>query len=340
MPSLDPVLNLFLGLALTFGSFSLLTGAMVEALASALGWRAATLEAGLRKMLNDPKLTGLAKQVLAHAAVNPLSPGAPAGKLDAKRPAYIEPTQFAAALTDVLDLPDKADRTVASLQATLAKLENPQLEQFLGGLLARAKGDMDQFRAGLAAWFDSAMDRVSGSYKRKVQAWNFCLALGLAGMMNVDALTIARQLWVQPGLSNSIAEQLRQAFPPPVAKPAEDGASGAAAASPAKASAEQVPYDSLYDLWSKSLPFGWANFRMPGESEKPKVILLLLCGWIISASATLFGAPFWFDTLQRVARIRSSGPSPREAATARGGDQSVVRAGLAVGAATSPAPPG
>lgn len=336
MLALDPVLNLFIGLALTFGSFSLLTGAMVEALASALGWRAATLEAGLRKMLNDPKLTGLAKQVLAHAAVNPLSPGAPDGKLDAKRPAYIEPTQFAAALTDVLDLPDKADRTVASLQATLAKLENPQLEQFLGGLLARAKGDMDQFRSGLAAWFDSAMDRVSGSYKRKVQAWNFCLALALAGTMNVDALTIARQLWVQPGLSGSIAEQVRKNYPPAVARSDIGGGSSAAA----DAATEKVLYDNLYELWSKSLPFGWTNFRTPSESEKPRVILLLICGWIISASATLFGAPFWFDTLQRLARIRSSGPSPREAAAARGGDQAVVRAGLAVGAATTPAPPG
>ena len=35
MLSLDPILNLFIGLALTFGSFSLLTGTIVEALASA-----------------------------------------------------------------------------------------------------------------------------------------------------------------------------------------------------------------------------------------------------------------------------------------------------------------
>jgi hypothetical protein len=344
MLSLDPILNLFIGLALTFGSFSLLTGAMVEALASALGWRAATLDAGLRLMLNDPKLQGLAKDVLAHAAVNPLSPGAPNNKLAAKRPAYIEPAQFAAALTDVLNLPDRVEQTTASLQAALADVKDPQLRQFLGGLLARAKGDVEQFRSGLAAWFDSAMDRVSGGYKRKVQAWNFCLALALAGAMNVDALTIARQLWVQPGLSGSIAEQVRKTINP-VAAPApgtgdSDAAADTDATREAKAAAQQELYDSLYGVWSKSLPFGWANFRIPGEAERVQVILLLICGWVIAASSTLFGAPFWFDTLQKLARIRSSGPSPREAAAARGGGEPVVRAGLEVGAATALTSPG
>jgi hypothetical protein len=35
-------------------------------------------------------------------------------------------------------------------------------------------------------------------------------------------------------------------------------------------------------------------------------------GWLITAFATLFGAPFWFDTLQRIVRLKGSGPSPAE----------------------------
>ncbi len=37
-----------------------------------------------------------------------------------------------------------------------------------------------------------------------------------------------------------------------------------------------------------------------------------LFGWIITAIAALFGAPFWFDTLQSVIRLKGSGPSPQE----------------------------
>jgi hypothetical protein len=35
-------------------------------------------------------------------------------------------------------------------------------------------------------------------------------------------------------------------------------------------------------------------------------------GWVITALATLFGAPFWFDTLQQIIRLKGSGPSPVE----------------------------
>ncbi len=38
----------------------------------------------------------------------------------------------------------------------------------------------------------------------------------------------------------------------------------------------------------------------------------MLFGWLITAAGTVFGAPFWFDLLQRVIRLKSSGPSPKE----------------------------
>lgn len=342
MLSLDPILNLFIGLALTFGSFSLLTGALVEALASALSWRSKTLAAGIGQMLNDTRLQGVAAKVLEHPAVNPLLALAPDGKPNAKRPAYIEPTQFAAALVDVLGIPQQLDAGLSRAEAALTQVEDEKLRDFLAGLLERAKGDMAQFRAGIAAWFDSAMDRVSGGYKRRVQLWNVLLALLLAAGMNVNALTVAQQLWVQPGLSASLAESVRQSVPPatPAAAPATVAAPGTAAGQ-AQADAQEQDYDKLYSLWSRSLPFGWAHVAAPqGSWDWAKTVALFLAGWMITASSTLFGAPFWFDTLQKLARIRSSGPSPREAAAARGDGQSVVRAGLQVGAAATPASPG
>src|SRR4051794_7332143 len=228
MLSLDPILNLFFGLALTFGSFSLLASSITEAIASALGWRAATLEQGLKALLNDPNLEGYAKDVLAHAAVNPLSPGLVGDALAAKRPTYIEPSLFAAALTDVLHINANLQQTGETLKTAVGRVTNPQLKEFLTGLEVRAQGNVDQFRAGLAGWFDSAMDRLSGTYKRKVQFWNFMIAALLSAVMNVDALHIAQQLWVQPGLTGSLS-----------------------------ATVENPDYPKLYAAWSQSFPFGW-----------------------------------------------------------------------------------
>jgi hypothetical protein len=337
MLSLDPILNLFIGLALTFGSFSLLTAAIVEALASARGWRSKTLVTGIGQMLNDTALQGVAAKVLEHPAVNPLLAVAPDGRLNARRPTYIEPAQFAAALVDVLKIPEQVEAGAGRLEAALMHVEDPQLKRFLAGLLARATGDMAQFRSGVAAWFDSAMDRVSGGYKRNVQLWNFLIALLLAAGMNVNALAVAQQLWVQPGLSASLAETIRASVPAPTPAPAQAPTLPADAGQPpAEQQQQQQDYERLYDLWSRSLPFGWANVAVPQDAwDWAKTVALCLVGWLISAFSTLFGAPFWFDSLQKLARIRSSGPSPREAATARGDGQSVVRAGLQVGAATA-----
>jgi hypothetical protein len=38
----------------------------------------------------------------------------------------------------------------------------------------------------------------------------------------------------------------------------------------------------------------------------------LLVGWLLTAVATLFGAPFWYDLLQQFVRLKGSGPSPAE----------------------------
>jgi hypothetical protein len=41
-------------------------------------------------------------------------------------------------------------------------------------------------------------------------------------------------------------------------------------------------------------------------------VALAVLGWVITALASLFGAPFWFDTLQQVIRLKGAGPSPDE----------------------------
>jgi hypothetical protein len=38
---------------------------------------------------------------------------------------------------------------------------------------------------------------------------------------------------------------------------------------------------------------------------------------MITASTALFGAPFWFDLMQRVVRMRGTGAKPEESASVR-----------------------
>jgi hypothetical protein len=37
---------------------------------------------------------------------------------------------------------------------------------------------------------------------------------------------------------------------------------------------------------------------------------LQVAGWLMTALTALFGAPFWFDLMQRVVRMRGTGDKP------------------------------
>ena len=275
---INGTLNLFIGLALTFGSVSLLVSGITEGLASMFGLRARTLLSGIKDLLNDPKLEKLAFDVVNHASANPLSDGrTKKGQAPSVMPSYIPPLQFASALIDSLHTATGTLPTADELrQAINSKLStDDQIKTLLLGMLAHAGDDVSTFRRSIADWFDSAMERVSGGYKRNAQLISFALAFALAGLLNIDAVRIAQTLWAQPDFTSHA--------------PAPTG-----------------DWNASLQYWLESFPLGW-----PG---KPAVSPSIAFGWLLTAAATLFGAPFWFDTLQRFVQVRSSGSTPAELA--------------------------
>ena len=77
------VLEVGVGLIFTFLAVSLITGAIIEAITSIIGWRANTLKNGIKALLNDPGFNGLARDLYAHASVNPRGPGTTAAETQA-----------------------------------------------------------------------------------------------------------------------------------------------------------------------------------------------------------------------------------------------------------------
>jgi len=57
------------------------------------------------------------------------------------------------------------------------------------------RGDINKLQANLEAWYDSAMDRASGWYKRSTQWIIFAVGLIVAAVMNINTITIADYLY-------------------------------------------------------------------------------------------------------------------------------------------------
>jgi hypothetical protein len=274
------ILDVAIGLVFTFLAMSLAVSAIVEAVASAAKWRCTMLLQGVKGLLNDTSFKGLALEVYNHALVNPLAPGTASTEKDLKQlPSYIEPGQFAAALMDVLTI--GRNLTGDMKQAIATKVTDLQLRNYLTGLVDRTGGDPAKIQSGLAEWFENAMNRLSGTYKRKTQVWTFVIALIMAGLMNVNSIHVGRELWLRPMLARTLSSN-------PNLK----------------------PIDAFTQLETLGVPVGWTSQRL-GELRS-LTGLEVFFGWLITAAATLFGAPFWFDALEKLGRVKGTGPSPAE----------------------------
>jgi hypothetical protein len=274
------ILDVAIGLVFTFLAMSLAVSAIVEAVASATKWRSTMLLQGVKDLLNDASFKGLALQVYNHALVNPMDLGVALNEKDLNHlPSYIEPSQFADALMDILTIGQNLTSDIK--QKITANVTDLQLRSFLTGLVDRTGGDPVKFQAGVAEWFDNAMNRLSGTYKRKTQIWTFAIALIMAGSMNVSSIHIGRELWLRPMLARTISSN-------PNLK----------------------PIDAFTQLETLGVPVGWTSQRLSELTSMTGLEVLL--GWLVTAAATLFGAPFWFDALEKLGRVKGTGPSPAE----------------------------
>jgi hypothetical protein len=266
------VLEVAIGLTFCYGTVALIVSTVQEALASAFRLRANTLLAGIKSMLNDPNFEGLARAVYAHSLVNPHVDGTEVSERDLpNKPSYIEPAHFAIALVDSLW---KLPGDFLQLASAIDEIPDPQLRKALQGMYGRAR-DLQHFQEMLAGWFDNAMARMSGAYKRQQMLISLLLSLLLAILLNIDSIHLFRALWQAPALAAHLHDVPGKLDP-----------------------------DTLNALLA--LPIGWTHFPPALSTD----FALQVAGWVMTASTALFGAPFWFDLMQRVVRMRGTGEKP------------------------------
>jgi hypothetical protein len=202
----------------------------------------------------------------------------------------------------------------------LAPLDG-RIRNVLAGLAQRADADIASLRENVEDWFDREMDRVSGVYNRWSQVVMVIIALAIAAGVNVSAYTVGRSLWVDQSLRARFVAAAEQTVTTATTTPGSSGPSQSSTATTSPAttsgstSATTVPPTPSYrDLKSFGLPIGWSGSAWPTATGD---IILHILGWVVVAIAASFGAPFWFDTLNRFVNLRTSGPPPATAADQR-----------------------
>lgn len=244
---------------------------------------------------------------------------------DGTRPSYIPSKTFARALIDMFapaqgngtrTVQDFANGVKSSLKAY------SDLRQNLLILVDESENNMEKLTANLEAWFNNAMDRISAWYKNKSQAVLLILALLFSVIMNADSIQIARSLYNDNALRSAMVAQAQEyAKKPAVPATPKEGEAGSV-----KSRTEELA-TNLGEIKKLGIKIGWDNesmaeWRSTWRTEWP----FKLAGLLLTALAVSLGAPFWFDTLNKLVSIRAVGKSPNEKSTKQdGGDAGVVK---------------
>ena len=195
-----PIVDVAIGLIFFYVVLSLICSAVQELVASVFGLRSSNLGKGIRNLLGDE----YADKVYKHPLIKHLAK-------HGKKPSYVRPSIFAAALLDVVgrreDENGAAALTSDQVRAALEKME--EKEPVRGVLLALARGkdeSLDEMRDVVADWYDEAMDRVAGWYKRRVKGVLLVIAGVVTVAVNADSIRMAEQLWYDDELRAAVVE--------------------------------------------------------------------------------------------------------------------------------------
>jgi len=180
-----------------------------------------------------------------------------------------------------------------NLKAGASKLP-PTVQKAVLGLLDSAQGNIDTAQARVAHWYDDAMERASGVYKRQAQIYIAVIGLVLCSALNADTVMIARELWGDQALRTAIVAQAQESATKALASGACNDALKCATDS--IRAAEVPPIGRAHD-GVRNLPAGWEW-------------LWKILGILISSVAVAMGAPFWFGLLNKLVNLRFTGNPP------------------------------
>ena len=194
-------LDVAIGLSFVFFVLAVFAMAINEAISTATKLRAKTLEKWLEQNLANPGAVeadiSTAKETVVkfyeHPDVNGLTLNRSG---QAVKPSYIPSQHAITALLDVghgiatgaAESWKLGTIAVDEITSAIDALPNSPIKHALDSAWLQAGRDVQEFRVGAEMWFDDAMDRLSGFYKRRVQLILGGIGLGLAIIVSYRAM--------------------------------------------------------------------------------------------------------------------------------------------------------
>jgi hypothetical protein len=201
------ILDVALGLIFVSLLLSLIYSAANELIEMVLKKRAMDLEKGISELIGDPNNeTKFINAIYNHGLVNGLFRG-DYGTTDKSKLPSISQRETSRSLSSMyrahwlhpwaLATPISSSSSATSNPTTIPAISSliPNNVKTAFATLQKTAGtDAEKLQESVEDWYNSAMDRVSGWYKRRTQILISVLGFAIAIAMNVDCIRIAKRL--------------------------------------------------------------------------------------------------------------------------------------------------
>jgi len=334
-----PILDLIAGLIFIYFLMSIISNSFFEGLSALRKIRAKMLEKWILATL-----PGLADSILNHTIVNGVSePG--------KSSSYLSGKNFSLVILDTIaKFSQTVPKNLSELSVMIDKVTTDQpglvpedlkrsLQLYIveaqqaGARAGQLKTEFELYHDQVEKWFDSMMERVTGSYKRFASKITFIIALSAVFALNIDSISIAKYLYSNKDAREKTAAAAYAAPDDSTFKAIVNQIQTIKTTDTNSISAERI--DSLQTIIKKIekergriagtseylgtlIPIGWnckaeinlLKLQHPSITQEGWIYTLYsiskFFGLMITVFAISLGAPFWFDVLNKVANLRSS----------------------------------
>jgi predicted DNA-binding transcriptional regulator AlpA len=235
------------------------------------------------------------------------------------------------------------DETINRIRTgvTALSITHPQLKQTLYAIMntmpqsiVQKENELEFARSNIEEWFNNAMNRLTGWYKRRCLITTLLVGILLATIVNVDSINLISRLWREPDLRIAILSNIENILTQNNTTTLDIG----------QLSTIQQQFSEI------NLPVGWLGSPVSPTSDQatnvsevctlfpqqenetygvlisgecypiinsPQVTdltgwLIKFVGILISGIAASPGASFWFDMLKKIINVRLTGVNPSE----------------------------
>lgn len=280
---------------------SLLVSWIIEFWASLLNKKGKLLREMLATLIDLNNKEEWIKKLYDHPMIKSLSVN------DKRLTSYIPSKVFSSVLSSIIIEQDEesAQNTAKDpadfnkkIMLGLAQMPDGDLKRTIQVFLNNTVDETKNFIGEIEGWYNEYMMRVNHKYKRSIKLPLFIVGFVVALVFNIDTVRIGNELWNDAPLRNNIAGMAEQFT---------DTTKSVDSINLSKQFFQELKKEM-------ELPTGWnyeqgyiCQLEEDDENYSEGLYLFLkFIGFVLTGLIASFGAPFWYDALQKIIGLKKA----------------------------------